>query len=204
MKLKLSRIVGIVLIIGLSSTAMAQFAPQLGSAETMFVGESKAGIVVGIYDDVLGLLGTFRYGLVDYTDIGLKAGLLDYSVRGNSETGFMLSLDAKHQLMEVRIEDPFDLSVGGQFELITGIGNNIYSFSGLSVCSYPVTLSNNKALTPYGRLALRYEIIEHSDNEFDIGFNIGSSYELKEDLVVSAEFQFDDNFGFIFGADFGL
>ena len=202
--MKLSRIIGIILILALSSPAMAQFAPQLGSAETMFMGKSKTGVVVGIYDDVLSLLGSFRYGFVDYTDIGLKAGLLDYSGRGNSETGFMLSLDAKHQLMEVRIEDPFDFSAGGQFELITGIGNNIYSFSGLSVCSYPVTLSNNKILTPYGRLALRYEIIEYSDNEFNIGFNVGSSYQLKEDLIVSAEFQFDDNFGFILGVDFGL
>ena len=43
-----------------------------------------------------------------------------------------------------------------------------------------------------------------SHDEFNIGLNLGSSLELNPSTKVSAEFQFDDQFGFIVGVIFGL
>ena len=97
-------------------TALAQFSGQLSTPRTMDNGASLGGIYAGIYDDAIGVLGQYRYGVGGYTDIGFKLGLLDLDGR-NSDAAIDFAFDVKYQVMEMKMRDPFELSVDGAVEL---------------------------------------------------------------------------------------
>lgn len=188
----------------------AQYAGQFQAASTVPKGASQLGAYVGILEDGFGILGQYRYGIGGYTDIGGKLGILSLDAGpDDSQAAMLLSLDAKYQVLEVRIKDPFDLSIGGKLDLLVAEYFNFYSLGIYGVGSYPVALHSGKHLTPYGRLLLRVDRVnpEHvtGDTEFDLGLNAGCALELTERTQIMAEFQFDpDQFGFYMGFDFGL
>ncbi len=105
--------------------------------------------------------------------------------------------------MEIRIQDPFDLSVGGLFETLLDIGVSNFSLGGFVVGSRSIALTEDKDLWPFGRLILRWDRFD-SDDDLNIGLNAGASLELSETILVSGEFQFDNDFGFIISMIFGL
>jgi len=182
--------------------SQAQFTAQLAPAETIYPGVLQGIGYIGLYDDGLGVIGGARYGIGGYADASLKCGLLDLDGYGD-DTGFLLAGDLRYQVMEMRINDPFDLSVGGLFETVLGVGVGNFSLGGLVHGSRTIKLENGKFLWPYGRLVLRWDHVESND-DFNIGFIAGTSYELSPSTMISAEFQFDDLFGFAVGMNFGL
>jgi len=189
-------------------TAFSQFSGQLSTAGTLPGGSSLAGIYAGIYDDAIGVLGQYRYGLGGYTDLGFKLGLLDLDWRG-SNAGVDLAFDLKYQIMEMRMRDPFELSIGGCAEVLIAEDVNVFSLGFAPIGSYPINLKNGRVLEPYGRLQMRiekrdWENYRDEDAEFELGFNMGTAFELSKSTRVLAELQFDNQFGFFLGAEFGL
>lgn len=186
------------------SSALGQFSGQLMPAGTVLKGSAEGGGFFGIYEDARGLIGSYRYGIGGYTDFGVRIGFIDFDGKKNDDTGLLLGGDIKHQVMEVRIMDPLDLSVGGLFETLLGIDNKSFSIGGYITGSYPIELASGRYIYPYGRLIFRMEWYEDAENDFDPGLNLGTSMELSKNTTVSAEIQFDDYFGFLMGINFGF
>jgi hypothetical protein len=203
-------LLGSFLVLITASSAAAQYTAQLSPAVTVFKGKSVAGGYFGIYDGALGFLGQYRYGIGGYTDIGGKIGLIDLeSGSRGGDAGFVISLDSKYQVMEVRIMDPFDLSLGGEFELSVFEHINTFNLAGYAVGSYPVNLKSGRLLSPYARLILGVERADpewgSSDSDFRLSFNMGATIELSVSTRAYAELQIDDDVAaFLMGLDFGL
>lgn len=193
----------------MASGATAQYAAQLSAAGTVLKGSATGGGFVGIYDGAFGILGQYRYGIGGYTDIGGKLGIIDLdSDSKEGDLGLFIAIDPKYQIMEVRIMDPIDLSLGGAFELALFDHFNSLIFGGFAVGSYPVTLRSGRVLSPYGRLIIGFNRTDnrgHSDTEFDLGLNMGVIMELSSSTRALAEIQIDDNTAaFLMGLEFGL
>lgn len=201
--------ISLLLVLLLASGATAQYAAQLSAAGTVLKGSSTGGGFVGIYDGAFGILGQYRYGIGGYTDIGGKLGIIDLdSGSREGDLGFFIGADSKYQIMEVRIMDPIDLSLGGAFELALFDHFNSLIIGGFAVGSYPVTLRSGRVLSPYGRLIMgfnRTDFRGRSDTEFDLGLNMGVIMELSSSTRALAEIQIDDNTAaFLMGLEFGL
>lgn len=200
------RIIALIAVLALVTgipVATAQYSAVVNTAETVIKGESQAQAYFGIYDHVNALVGVYRYGIGGYTDAAVRFGFIDYSSRFGNNDGFVLAGDLKYQLMEVRIKDPLDLSVGGLFETVLGIGSGNFSLGGFVTGSHNIAINENKDIWPFGRLVLRLDRFG-SNTDVNIGLNLGATYNLGERTYVSSELQFDNQFGFILGIVFGL
>lgn len=205
-------ILGLFAFLLAASAAEAQYTAQLSPAVTVFKGKSVAGGYVGIYDGALGFLGQYRYGIGGYTDLGGKIGIIDLdSGSPEGDVGFVISIDSKYQVMEVRIMDPFDLSLGGEFEMSVFDHVNNLNFGGYAVGSYPISLNSGRLLSPYGRLILGVERTNpdwpgsRSDSDFRLSLNMGATMELSTSTRAYAELQLDNDVAaFLMGLDFGI
>ena len=191
------------------SAAYGQYSGQLSPAETVLKGYSQAGAYVAVYEKAFGVLGQYRRGVGGYTDFGAKLGFMDIDDgRDKGGAGLMANFDIRYQVMEVRIEDPLDLSIGAAFEFLKVEHLTVFSVGGMGIGAYPIKLKNGRALTPYARLILRVERNDYdvgdADQDFDIGLNLGSTLELSASTRAVAEIQMDDKFGLFMGLEFGL
>ncbi len=184
----------------MAQSMIGLYSAQVSPAETVFQGKSQGLCYIGIYDDALGLVSGLRYGIGGYSDVSFRLGFIDFDKNGN---GFVLASDFRYQLMEIRIEDPLDLSAGGLLELVRAEDANKYSFGCFLVGSHNISLKEDTDLWPYGRLILRWDKYL-SKSETNLGFNAGASFELNKKTLVSGELQFDDDFGFIIGIAFNF
>jgi hypothetical protein len=164
------------------------------------------GVYAAIYDEAIGLLGQYRYGIGGYTDIGFKLGLLDLDWRGN-DAALDFAFDIKYQIMEMRMRDPFELSIDGEFEFLGAEDLNMFSFGFSPVGSYPIQLRNGRILEPYGRLQFRIERWDfdgYDDTDFQLALNMGTAFELSKTTRAFGELQFEDEFAFYFGVNFEI
>ena len=115
------------------ATAFGQFSAQLFPAETVLKGTTELFANVGAYDDAMTFIGGGRYGIGGYTDVGFRMAFVDYD--SGLDDGFLLSGDMRYQIMELRIQDPLDLSLGGSLETILGVGQDNISLGGYVVVS---------------------------------------------------------------------
>ncbi len=196
----------------LVTNVSAQYSGQLSGAATTPAGASRIGVYTGIYDGAIGLLGQYRYGVGAYTDIGFKFGVVDFDRTvgdfGVSEAGVDAAFDFKYRIMERRLRDPFDLSLGGVAELVAVDQISIFSAGINAVGAYPVQLRNGRMMEPYGRLIMRIQNENPergpSNTDLEIGLNLGTTFELSKSVRALAEFQFDDPFAFYLGVDFDI
>lgn len=196
-------LVGII-VIAATASAFCQFTGQLTPAPTINKGTMQGAANVGLYDGAISLMGHLRYGVGGYTDAGFRAGFVDFNKGRSSEGGLLLGGDIKYQVLELRIRDPLDLSVGGLTEMMLGTPGDYISFGGCVIGSYPIRLNSGKNITPYGRLLIRMSWFEGGGDDFDAAFTAGGNLELNRATSLSAEFHFDDPFGFLIGINFGL
>ena len=188
------------------SIATAQFSGQLSTAETVIKGSSIGSGFVSVYEDGFGVLGQYRLGFGGYSDFGFKAAIIDHD--RPDQTGFMIGADYKYQMMEVRIQDPIDMSIGGMADLALFENFNTLSFGGFLVGSSPLSMSSGRKLTPYGRIILRIDRFDSdagpSDSDFNIGLNAGADLELTTSTHVLMELQLDEQTALYMGVSFGL
>ena len=189
------------------STALAQYSGQLSTAETVLKGTSVGSGFVAVYEDGFGVIGQYRVGFGGYSDIGGKAGIIDYD-KGD-QTGFFVGVDYKYQIMEVRIQDPIDMSIGGLVDFAHFEHFNLLSLGGFLTGSYPFEMDSGRKIAPYGRLILRIDREDpdyfDSDTDFNIGLNAGGALELSSSTSAYAELQLDNiQTAFFMGVSFGL
>jgi hypothetical protein len=98
------------------------------------------------------------------------------------------------------------MAAGGFLEFIDFGGASLLQFGGQLIGSYPVTLSNGKLLSPYGRLNVRLERASMSgggsDSDMQFGLNGGVAFGLTSTVNLYGEFQIDGNDGIFLGIDF--
>lgn len=188
------------------SLAAAQFSGQLSTAETVLKGNSIGSGFVSVYEDGFGVLGQYRTGIGGYGDLGGKLGLIDYDP--GDQTGVLIGIDYKYQIMEVRIEDPIDMSVGGMMDLSLLEDFKTISFGAFLVGSRPIPMRSGRNIIPYGRLILRIDRtdpdIGPSDSDFNIGLNAGGKLEVSGSTNVFLELQLDEQTALYLGVTFGL
>jgi hypothetical protein len=200
----------VISIIIAAPSALAQYGAQLSPAATVLKGQSKGGAYIGIYDGAFGVLGQYRIGIGGYSDLGFKMGVIDLDSNSpQGDVGLSLAVDTKYQIMEVRIMDPVDLSVGGVLEFVKFNHYNNFVFGGSAVGSYPVELKSGRLLVPYSRLIIGFNRSDPdwggSDTDFNLGLNLGSTLELSTSTEAVAEFQIDnDAAAFLMGLSFGF
>ncbi len=219
------RIFSIVLIIVLISIpkASAQFLGQLRPAPTLNKGEALGGAYMGVYEDAFSIFGQFRYGIARYFDLGFKMGMIGLN-RGyfqwspgyrKSSTSLTVGGDIKYWFTEQRAGDPLDVSIGGGSEYLSTSDYSLFSLGGNIIASYQIRYYQEKSVTPYGRLNVRWErevyknvlrknMKKHSDSAMDVALALGAELKLPSNLHLVGELEIDANVGFVAGINYGL
>ncbi len=212
-------IIGIMVLL-LTLSASAQFLGQLSTAQTLNKGETMLGAYLGIYEDAFSVFGQFRHGMLTYLDFGFKMGMLDLDPGyGEGKTGLVFGGDVKYWFMERASNDPLDLSLGGGMEFLQIADYDLFTLGGNVIASYQFEYGPQKAVTPYGRLNLRWERatfkrsprwiwgLEKEDRIHDdmgVALSLGADLKLSQDLNLVGELQIDDNVGFVAGVNYIL
>ncbi len=188
-------------IILLSSVVSAGGFGSLSTANTIGIGNGNFMGVLGAGDNTT-FGGIFTYGMSDNTDGRLKLGLID-GKNGNDAT-IMFAADFKYNFISTDSSlqnGPFDMALGGFFEYYDLAVSSTWALGGQYIGSYPLKLSNNSIIEPYGRLSVRLESM-NSNSDLEIGFNGGVKWELNENIDFYGEIELDNANNFFFGIDF--
>lgn len=206
-----------ILVLFSISSVSAQFLGQLSAAPTVEKGSGLLGAYLGVYDNAFSLFGQFRYGIMTYVDLGLKMGMINYDPGyGESNSGLAFGGDIKYWFMDKRSGDPLDLSFGIGTEYLSISDFSVFSLGGNVIASYPIEYNENKKVTPYGRLNVRWERANFdkpttefgglasggsSDSDIDVALAIGADLKLNQTLNLIGELEIDDNVGFVAGVN---
>ncbi len=175
-----------------------------GSLTTATTTGIRNGNFMGILGtgDITTFGGIFTYGMSENTDGRVKLGLIDG--KGGADATLMFAVDFKYNFISIDSSlqnGPFDMALGGFFEYYDGDVSSTWSIGGQYIGSYPLTMSNNSILSPYGRLGVRLQSF-NSNSDLEIGFNAGVKWELNDNIDLFGELELDDSDNFFFGIDF--
>jgi hypothetical protein len=198
----------VILIFTFAQGSANSFGSGFGSfatANTNGAGASKILGGVGLADANT-VFGILSYGLSAHTDGRIKFGIIDDDA---DNTEIMFGADFIYNLIstEELNNGPFDMGIGGFFEYFEFNGLTVWQFGGQFIGSYPLILSNESRLVPYGRVDVRVESVSvnsNSDSNIEIGFNAGVEWEATKDINLFGEFQFDGNDGLYLGIQFRM
>jgi hypothetical protein len=200
----------ILLTLAGSVPAQAQFLGHLRSAESLGWGSLNLQPAAGIYEDAFSLTGRLRYGIGSMVDLTFDLGLLDFESTDDPE--LIVGGGVFFQLSDHDLGSPLDMSVGGFFEYFSLDRGRYSDRSDLALgvsfaISRPLVFETGFRVTPYGEANLRVDRVEvggDTDNDFNIGFNIGAVVPVSGTVELSAEAQMDDQFGFLAAVGFLL
>ena len=179
----------------------------LTTAKAMGQGKGDFGFGVGIAD-ATSFVGSFSYGLSEYTDGRIKLGIVDAD---GSDTKLTIGADFKWQFWNVgpQSTNPFDMAVGGFFEYVDYDILSVVQIGGQVIGSYPVALKNGGSIEPYGRFNVRLEALsldlpansrlDDSESNLEVGLAGGVKWSATETVGLFGEFQIDGNDGVFFG-----
>jgi hypothetical protein len=184
----------------------------LSTAQTIGQGEGALGLGVGAAD-MNSFFGFFAYGMSATSEGRLKLGIADDD---GVDAKMVFGLDFHLQMLDADAtrQDPLDLSVGGFMEYVDFDGLSVFQVGADLIGSYPVNLSNNTTLTPYGRFNVRLERVKYdfvnnttvpptkesdSESELKFGLNLGACWDMSTNVGLYGEFQFDGNDGMFLG-----
>lgn len=198
----------IILIFTFAQGSADSFGSGFGSfatANTNGAGTSKILGGIGLADNNT-IFGIYSYGLSRHTDGRIKFGIIDDDA---DNTEIMIGADFIYNLISTEElgNGPFDMGIGGFFEYYSFNVFSIWQIGGQFIGSYPLILSNESRLVPYGRVDVRVESINSDtfdDSNIEIGFNAGVEWEATKDINLFGEFQFDGNDGLFLGIQFKM
>ncbi|UCD16877.1 MAG: hypothetical protein JSV44_10525 [Candidatus Zixiibacteriota bacterium] len=183
---------------------------NLTTADACGFGVGYIGGFAGIADEGTSIFGGLTYGFSDYTEGRVKIGFFDPDVRG-ADPKIMVALDFKYEFMDYydRLrKNPFDLAFGGFMEFVDFEYGSVLGLGGSIIGSIPYRFQSGHRLIPYARLNLRLERVSYDAADFDdesdfrVGLNLGTKYEVSDNLGLYGEFQLDGNAGLFLGLDF--
>jgi len=182
----------------------------LSTAQAVGQGSGNLGFGVGLGDNMTSFFGNFKYGLSRYGTLGLELGAVDPDGPGNdSKLSFGASFAYQvWGLDEPDVKRPFDMDVGGFFEIYPGDGVDYTYFGGFVTGSFPFAMSNGSRLSPYARMNVRSEKISYdaggSNSSLQFGLNMGAAWEFTKGTTLYGEIQLDGNDGLFLGLDFNV
>jgi len=207
------------LLLALSAPAFAQFyMSSLSDAKALSADGIKIGGGVSVFEDVLGLGGNIRIGILDALEFGGRLGFVNYEGhddKSDDHTGMSFGAEIKYQSLDVAFGDPIDLSFGGGLEYYNiGEDASFWMFGGNVIVSYPFEFQSGQTLAPLFRLNLRFDRVsfkvdddDKSDTDFEFGFGFGANLTLSDYFGFFGEFVIgggDIDAGFVGGVWFGL
>ncbi|MEW5796367.1 MAG: hypothetical protein AB1772_08385 [Candidatus Zixiibacteriota bacterium] len=184
----------------------------LTTAQALGQGKGTFGFGVGIAD-ATSFVGTFAYGLSQYSDGRLKFGLID---NDGADTEITFGVDYKWQFWNrgANSNHPFDFATGFIFEYADFGVTSVLQFGGQLIGSYPVVLKRGGTISPYARFNARIEWLSYdlppgwrgddSDSNLEVGLNGGMQWQMTSTVASYIEFQIDGNNGIFLGIDFNV
>jgi len=184
----------------------------LTGASAVGQGKGSFGFGVGVAD-ATSFVGSFTFGLSEYTDGRIKLGLVD---QDGADTKFTIGADFKWQYWSYgpNTNHPFDMAVGGFFEYADYDFLSVVQIGGHLIGSYPIHLKNGGTLAPYARINARLEALsldrpagftgDDSESNLELGFNGGVQWIMTSTVTFYGEFQLDGNDGVFMGVDFNV
>jgi hypothetical protein len=180
---------------------------NLTTADACGFGVGYIGGYAGIGDNGTTLFGSVTYGFSDYTEGRAKIGFFDPDAP-NSDPSLTLGVDFKYEFMDYydrHTKNPFDLAFGGFLEYVDFEGGNVLEVGANAIGSIPYRFESGRRLVPYARFNVRVErwSVDDFDSEsnFRAGLNLGTKFEMSQDLHLYGELQIDGNFGLFTGVD---
>ena len=194
---------------GASKDALGSAFGTLTTAQPIGQGLGDLGLGIGAAD-MNSFFGFFAYGISPTTEGRIKLGIAD-NEKDNAKVTF--GLDFHHQMLDYdnTRQDPFDMAVGGFLEYVDFESQSVFQLGVDLIGSYPINLSNNTTLTPYGRFNVRLEHqnprdlnnddenTSNSKSELKFGLSLGTCWDMTSNLGLYGEFQFDGNDGLFIG-----
>ncbi len=197
-----------------SIPAGAQLTGSLHTARPLDQKTTDVGGYFGLLDDkgkagtAIAVFGQVRYGLFASGDGGLKFGLVDLDT-GKDDVGIVLAADLQWALLAPHWGNQFWLSVGPEITLYDAAGVRVWGFAGNVHASHDTNL-RGKRVSPYGRLTIRLESVDHDNpkrkgtTKLEIGLNPGVVWQASDLLDFVVELQFDNYFGLFAGLNFRI
>jgi len=192
------------MVAALAPPATAQLLGGLSTAAVETAGAQKVGGTVGITDEFVSLGGLARIGIASSFDLGAKVAFVDFQAPLGSSLG--LNADGKFQILDVFLQDPFDLAVGPEVTYFRVENVTNWYFGAYVAVSKEFILDNGRGLTPYGRVGLRLHRVESDtfdDDELNTGVGVGAAYEIAGYTSLWGELTIEDAgtgalFGFLY------
>ncbi|NIP43801.1 MAG: hypothetical protein GWO41_16810 [candidate division Zixibacteria bacterium] len=202
----------VLLVVGLSTTGSAQFfMSQLSDARVIGSDEVQLGGAFSVFDNMLGLGGFIRIGVINELEVGGKLGFVNFDNNfGDDHTGLTLGIDMLYQFLDTEYGDPVDLSTGGAIEYYDYPADfSLLMFGSNTLVSYPVEFEGGQVLSPFFRLNLRFDRVANGvdDTEFELGFGFGARFDITQYFgffgeIIIAGGAVDE--GFVGGVTFGI
>jgi len=197
----------------------AQVFGHYATAATVGEGESMGGAYFTVADDILGLLGQFRYGYSGVADFGLQLGFnsMDDRVyaggmfREEGETHLLIAGDGKYNLRRADEEMPVDVSVDFGVGYVDKENANQLLFSLSAQGGWSVENAGANTLSPYVGFALIVDRVSmdtsggnFTDKDTDIQARIGAEYYISGSVSAVAELQTGTGTSFGVGLNIGF
>ncbi len=203
------------LTLGISANAFSAVGSSFGTLTTASVlgqGKGTFGFGVGMADRT-SFVGTFAFGLSQYSDGRLKLGFADPD---NGDTKLTFGVDYKYQFWNYGTgkNNPFDCALGMMLEYADFDAFSVLQFGGQVIGSYPIKLRRGGTLAPYARFNARVEWLsfdvpvdyhgDDSESNLEVGLNGGIQWQMTPNVGSYVEFQIDGNDGIFIGIDLGV
>ncbi len=191
----------IISVIFISGSARADSAGlvtgNLATADACGFGLGYLSGNLGLGDNTTSFFGTLTYGFSQYTEGRIKLGLSDGE---RTDASLLFGADFKYELLDYYDAShpaPVDLALGGFMEWIDYDGISVLQIGGNIISSIPYRFKGGQKLVPYGRINIRLEKLSNgnSNTELELGLNLGTKFELSNDLSFYGEIQIDGNTG---------
>lgn len=172
-----------------------------------------------IADNVVGLLGQFRYGATEVLDFGVQIGFQSVESRHYTgglfeeydDTHLLLAGDGKYMIRSADDDLPVDISmdIGLGFVDMENANRLLFTFGGQGALRDPRLQS--KGLEPYLGLVLIVDRLSidlpggtDTDIDNDLEIRLGTTYELSRTAVFMAEIQAGSGTTLVVGLGLGF
>lgn len=190
-----------------AGTAHAQVFGQMGGARPLEMNGRRAGVMLQMGEQTLGLLGELRLSFYPGVDFGFQGGISRVDVGIGRRSAVRLGADFRTRLVQNTYEMPLDLALGGAIGIETADDYTLLSVAPVLQTSRTIELAG-RPFTPYGGVSLLFSRLDvHGENQTDLGIGLalGASWEIQRDVHLVGELQphfndeFNDNFSALLG-----
>lgn len=178
---------------------------NLTTADACGFGAGYIGGFVGFADEATSLFGTVTYGFSQYTEGRVKFGFSDLDAP-DTDPQLLVGFDFKYEFLDyydTMRNNPLDLAFGGFIEFVNYEYASVLELGGNLLASIPYKFKSGQRLVPYSRFNMRLEKYSngYTDSDFQAGLNLGTKFELTQDVHLYGEIQLDGNTGLFAGLE---